>query len=135
MKSLTICLLLVAIFVVARANGTRFALKSHPPTSQRSAGTTDLYEQGRRVFGNRCGKCHDEDAAKKLPDGTTLVQRLAESKDPEALAGTRLKRMNEEDRQAVREYLNELIRRYGSSNPSNSQPKISRPTWSPIKGE
>lgn len=123
MKSLTTCLLLVAIFVVARANSTRFALKSHLPTSQRSADTTDLYEQGRTVFGNRCGKCHDEDAAKKLPDGTSLVQRLAESKDPEALAGTRLKKMNEQDRRAVWAYLNVLVGRYRSPTPNKSESK------------
>ena len=126
MKSFTICLLLVAIFVVARPNGTRFALKSHLPTSRTSAGTTDLYEQGRTVFGNRCGKCHDEDAAKKLPDGTSLVQRLAESKDPEALAGTRLKKMNEQDRRAVWAYLNVLVGRYRSPtlNKSESKPPV-----------
>lgn len=128
MKSLTTCLLLVTIFAVARANGTRFALKSHLPTSQRSADTTDLYEQGRTVFGNRCGKCHDEDAAKKLPDGTSLVQRLAESKDPEALAGTRLKKMNEQDRRAVWAYLNVLVGRYRSPrlNKSESKPPVPR---------
>jgi hypothetical protein len=37
------------------------------------------------------------------------------------LADTRLKRMSEGDRQAVHTYLNELIRRYRSTKPSNIQ--------------
>src|SRR5260370_19280520 len=105
MKRLTTCLLLVTILILPRSNRTRFALKSHLPASQRSADTTDLYEQGRTAFRNRCGKCHDEDAAKKLPDGTILVQRLAGDQDPEARACTTLTKMEETDRPTVCAYL------------------------------
>ena len=126
MKSLATCLLLATIFVMPRVNRAQFAMILHLPPSQRSGDATDLYERGRTVFGNRCGKCHDEDAAKKLPDGTSLVQRLAESKDPEALAGTRLKKMNEQDRRAVWAYLNVLVGRYRSPglNKSESKPPV-----------
>ena len=121
MKGLTTLFLFVAIFVSSEKGATRFAMASLGPVAQQSQDAARPYELGRRIFVSRCATCHDEDAAKKLPDGTSLVQRLAESKDPDALADTRLKRMSQGDRQAVHTYLNELIRRYRSSKPSNSQ--------------
>src|SRR5260370_14211267 len=96
MKRLTTCLLLVTILILPRSNRTRFALKSHLPASQRSADTTDLYEQGRTAFRNRCGKCHEEDAAKKLPDGTSLVQRLSEHKYTLEPADTHSTKLNKQ---------------------------------------
>ena len=122
-KSMTILFLLVTIFVSSGKKVTPFVMAAHEQAPQQAQNATGAYESGRRIFVSRCAKCHDEDAARKLPDGTSLVQRLAESKDPDALAGTRLKRMSEEDRQAMRAYLNELIRRYRSSKLSNSQSK------------
>ena len=121
MKGLTTLFLFVAIFVSSGKEAAWLAMALLGPAAQQSKDATGPYESGRRIFVSRCAKCHDEDAAKKLPDGTSLVQRLAESKDPDALADTRLKRMSEGDRQAVHTYLNELIRRYRSSKPSNSQ--------------
>jgi len=67
-----------------------------------------LRQQGKNVFVERCAKCHDSDAAKKLPDGTTLLQRLAASKDLEARLGTRLKQPQE--RHAVTVYIESLMR-------------------------
>jgi mono/diheme cytochrome c family protein len=82
---------------------------------QRSApaplGDVSLQEQGRKVFVSHCGKCHDEDANKKLPDGTTLISRLAVSKDPKALLATRLKSMSEADRRGVSLYMDGLLAR------------------------
>ena len=112
MKGLKTLLLLVTIFALGETKATPLAPASQQPHA------TASYEQGRKIFADNCAKCHDEDAAKKLPDGTTLVQRLAEAKDPEALAGTRLKKMNEEDRQAVLAYLDVLIKRYRSAKPN-----------------
>jgi mono/diheme cytochrome c family protein len=63
----------------------------------------DMKEAGHKIFVERCAKCHDENAAKLLPDGTSLVLRLARSKDPLELLATRLK--NEEERRAVMLYL------------------------------
>jgi mono/diheme cytochrome c family protein len=121
MKGLASFLLFVAVVVSSEKEAARLAMASLGPAAQQSQEATGPYATGRRIFVTRCAKCHDEDAAKKLPDGTSLVQRLAESKDPDALAATRLKRMSEGDRRAVHAYLNELIRRYRSSKP-NSQP-------------
>src|SRR2546425_13288055 len=66
-----------------------------------------LYEKGKRIFVSRCAKCHDEDASKKLPGGTTLVERLALTRDPEARLGTRLK--DTQERHAVMIYMDDLI--------------------------
>jgi mono/diheme cytochrome c family protein len=71
-----------------------------------------LREQGKQVFASRCGKCHDADAAKKLPDGTTLLARLAGSKDPKALLATRLKSMSEQDGREVALYMEDLLARF-----------------------
>ena len=62
---------------------------------------------GKSIFVSRCAKCHDEDANKKLPDGTTLLGRLAKNNDPEGRLGTRLK--NEQERHQVFIYLQSLM--------------------------
>lgn len=71
--------------------------------------TTLANDQGKAIFSGRCGKCHDADASKKLPDGTTLLGRLAKNKDPETRLATRLK--NEQERHQVFLYLQPLIER------------------------
>ena len=77
-----------------------------------SAGDTALREQGKKVFVERCAQCHDADASRKLPDGSTMLQRLAANKDPESRLGTRLKQPKE--RHAVMIYIEDLLK---SSNP------------------
>lgn len=67
-------------------------------------------DQGRSIFVGRCAKCHDADANRKLPDGTTLLERLAKTQDAKALLATRLK--NERERDAVMLYLRPLIDRF-----------------------
>ena len=73
-----------------------------------SSGDTALREQGKKIFVERCAQCHDADAARKLPDGTTLLQRLAANKDPESRLGTRLKQPQE--RHAVTVYIESLLK-------------------------
>ena len=76
-----------------------------PPPAGTDASLRNL---GKQVFTNRCGKCHDADASKKLADGSTLLSRLSASKDPKALLGTRLKSMSPEDARGVALYVEEL---------------------------
>jgi mono/diheme cytochrome c family protein len=71
-----------------------------------------LRQQGKQVFVSQCAKCHDADAAKKLPDGSTLVARLAANKDPKARLATRLKNMSEQDSRGVVLYMEDLIARF-----------------------
>jgi mono/diheme cytochrome c family protein len=89
-----------------------------------SAGTSDdaMRERGKQIFSNKCAQCHDADAAKKLPDGTTLLARLAASSDPRARLATRLNKMSNEDHQAVVFYVEELIARYRSDQKTTAPP-------------
>jgi mono/diheme cytochrome c family protein len=78
-------------------------------TAQTQAATSAANDQGKgkAIFNGRCGTCHDADASKKLPDGTTLLVRQARNKDPESGLATRLK--NEQERHQVFLYLQPLI--------------------------
>jgi len=101
------------ILVVAATLGGVVGLNS-----QSSAPSTDNAaprDQGRRVFTEHCGKCHDADALKKLSDGSTLLTRLSASKDSQTLLGTRLKTMTAADRRAVSFYVGELLSEFQSS--------------------
>jgi mono/diheme cytochrome c family protein len=80
-----------------------------------------LREHGRQVFTDKCGKCHDADATKKLPDGSTLLERLAARKDPQAKLATRLKSMNEQDARGVALYVEELIERFRAAQKTSAQ--------------
>ena len=87
-------------------------------TAQTQAVTSAANGPGKAIFTGRCGKCHDADASKKLPDGTTLLARLAKNKDPEMRLATRLK--NEQERHQVFLYLQPMIERERSSTPGNA---------------
>ncbi len=76
-------------------------------TAQTQPTASTSNDQGKAIFSGRCGKCHDADASKKLPDGTTLLARLAKNKDPETRLATRLK--NEQERHQVFLYLQPMI--------------------------
>ncbi len=77
-------------------------------------------DQGKTVFTSQCGQCHDADGSKKLPDGTTLLARLAKNKDPETRLATRLK--NEQERHQVFLYLQPMIERERSSASAKKTP-------------
>jgi mono/diheme cytochrome c family protein len=77
--------------------------------AQTQSATSAANDPGKAIFTSRCGTCHDSDASKKLPDGTTLLGRLAKNKDPETRLATRLK--NEQERHQVFLYLQPMIER------------------------
>jgi mono/diheme cytochrome c family protein len=78
-----------------------------------------VLERGKQIFTSHCGKCHDANAAKVLPDGTTLLARLAANKDPNARLATRLKSMPEQDGRAVVLYVDDLIARFQAAQNGN----------------
>lgn len=98
MKSILLALLIVALLPWNVA-----AVGQNPPESPAAS------DPGKAIFSERCGKCHDADASKKLPDGTTLLARLAKNKDPETRLATRLK--NDQERHQVFLYLEPMIER------------------------
>ncbi|HEX7287400.1 MAG TPA: hypothetical protein VF532_14530 [Candidatus Angelobacter sp.] len=71
-------------------------------------------DDGKKIFVARCAKCHDDDMNKKLHDGSTLLARLAASKDPRSRLGTRIKDPAERD--AVMEYFQQLVVRSSREN-------------------
>ena len=86
---------------------SHFAKAFSGDSAQAEPADAALREQGKKIFVARCAQCHDANASKKLPDGTTLLQRLAARKDPEARLGTRLKQP--QDRHAVMVYIDSLL--------------------------
>jgi mono/diheme cytochrome c family protein len=107
MRVLGITLLTAAVFA-----GVQPWAQSPSPSSADEAASRDL---GKQVFTSQCGKCHDADAAKKLPDGSTLLARLAASKDMKALLSTRTKKMSAQDAQGVYLYMEDLLAKYRAS--------------------
>jgi len=95
-------------------------LCTHAALSQNSANTVAAGEQGKAIFVSRCAKCHDADARRKLPDGTTLLRRLAEKQDRRAALATRLK--NTQERDAVFLYLQPLIDHWHPPQGQHDQP-------------
>ena len=83
------------------------AADSATPISEAGSKSVAILEQGKKIFVARCAQCHNDDANKKLPDGSTLLRRLAQSKDPEARLGTRLK--DPQERHAVMIYVDSLL--------------------------
>jgi mono/diheme cytochrome c family protein len=90
--------------------------------SQAPANDAALRDLGKQVFTTQCGKCHDADAAKKLPDGSTLLARLAASKDMKALLSTRTKKMSAQEAQGVHLYMDDLVAKYRTSQASPEHP-------------
>jgi mono/diheme cytochrome c family protein len=82
-------------------------------TQQTETPTVVVNDRGKAIFTSRCATCHDADAGKKLPDGTTLLSRLAKNTDPETRLATRLK--NEQERHQVFLYLQPMIERERSA--------------------
>jgi mono/diheme cytochrome c family protein len=69
-----------------------------------------LAAEGKKVFVARCAKCHDENAAKKLPDGSNLLERLGKSKEPKTRLATRIS--DPDELRAVAAYIAELLARH-----------------------
>jgi mono/diheme cytochrome c family protein len=75
--------------------------------AQNAAPASARVSEGKKIFVARCAKCHDDDASKKLPDGSTLLDRLARSKSAKARLATRIK--DEDEQRAVAAYVAELL--------------------------
>jgi len=110
MRTLTAVLLITVCFA-----SSLWAQSSPSKSTDNDAASRDL---GKQVFTTQCGKCHDADAAKKLPDGSTLLTRLAASKDMKALLSTRTKKMSAQDAQGVHLYVEDLVAKYRVSQSS-----------------
>jgi mono/diheme cytochrome c family protein len=111
MRRIPLILLGTATAILLLSLGANPAAHSATYSNDDSA----VREKGKQIFTAKCGQCHDADAAKKLPDGSTLLARLAASKDPEARLATRLNKMSEEDHHAVVVYVADLLAQYAAT--------------------
>jgi mono/diheme cytochrome c family protein len=100
-------------FIVLVVAFSPFLPAQYPVMLPVSAEDAAASAQGKAIFVSRCAKCHDDDANKKLPDGTTLLARLRQNKDPEGRLGTRLK--NPQERHQVMMYMQSLFERQASA--------------------
>jgi len=107
--------------VLAIALASIFAIASDKETMQSDSRETAVRAQGKNIFVSRCAQCHDDNASKKLPDGTTLLKRLENKKDLEKRLQTRLK--NPEESHAVALYISDLLGRSPFSVAAQSSSK------------
>ena len=114
MKNFLIALIsLIGLTLVIGVRGKLHAQGAMPAKGASAVATVSL---GKKVFVARCSSCHGEDASKGLPDGTSLVERLAGKDDlPAALAG-RLRKLPEQEQHAVLLYVNGLVDSFRSSH-------------------
>jgi mono/diheme cytochrome c family protein len=97
----------LAVLFIATAG--LFSTLVRPQSTAPQSADAAQRELGKQAFTSHCGKCHDADAAKKLPDGTTLVARLAANKDPKARLATRTKSLSEQEARSIDVYMEDLI--------------------------
>jgi mono/diheme cytochrome c family protein len=91
-------------------------------SSSASSQDQAVRDRGKQLFSSKCAQCHDVDASKKLPDGTTLLARLAVNKDPRARLMTRLNKISDEDARAVIFYVEELVAHYRAGQKTSADP-------------
>jgi len=113
MSTLAVSAMALALFLLPLASGAQSPSSLPSPVG--------LREHGRQVFADKCGTCHDADAAKKLPDGSTLLERLAARQDPQVKLATRLKSMSEQDARGVSLYMEGLIEQFRVAKKTSGQ--------------
>jgi mono/diheme cytochrome c family protein len=99
------------------------AVSSPTQSSPSQAAEASQREIGKQAFTSHCGKCHDADAAKRLPDGTTLLARLAANKDPKARLATRTKSLSEQEARGIDLYMEDLIARFQAAQKNPPAPR------------
>lgn len=91
--------------------GCRGKLLAQAQETKPGEGTTAVatLSLGKKVFVARCSSCHGADASKTLPDGTSLVERLAGKNDVKAALAGRLRKLPEQEQRTVLLYVNSLV--------------------------
>src|SRR2546421_9493924 len=69
----------------------------------------DLLAAGKKLFVDRCAKCHDERGDKPLKTGLPLSQRELSGEQLARVASGRLKDSPDEDKRAVTLYISTLL--------------------------
>jgi mono/diheme cytochrome c family protein len=114
MKRVTLgaALLLVSLSVATMIQGrgdARLGLQAKPIATEEERGR--LLATGKKIFVERCAKCHDERGDKPLKTGLPLSQReLSDEEIARAVSG-RLKDAPDEEKRAVALYVSSFMKR------------------------
>jgi mono/diheme cytochrome c family protein len=114
MKRITIGALLFLLWgsAIRLVNARRDA---EPRSQAKSATPSNDQERllaiGRRVFVQRCAKCHDERGNKPLKTGPPLSERKLADDEIARMVSGRLKSASEEERRAVALYISSFMKK------------------------
>jgi mono/diheme cytochrome c family protein len=102
--------LLVAELVHARRD-PRLGLQAKPVATDEERGK--LFARGKKIFVERCAKCHDERGDKPLKTGLPLSQRELSDEEIASAVSGRLKDAPDEEKRAVALYVSSFMKRKG----------------------
>jgi mono/diheme cytochrome c family protein len=100
--------LLVAELVHARRDA-RLGLQAKPVVTDEERGK--LLTTGKKLFVERCAKCHDERGDKPLKTGLPLSQRELSDEEIASAVFGRLKNAPDEEKRAVAFYVSSFMKR------------------------
>ena len=100
-----VLLLCVAGFIPAA--GQWHSMPSTLPSEEKPDSTLIV---GKKLFVERCGRCHDERGDKPLASGPPLNERKLTREGIERAVGSRLRDKTEEERRAVVAYIESFLK-------------------------
>ena len=104
-----VLLLLPLVVVVHGRRDARLGLQTKPVATDEER--DKLLAKGKKIFVDRCAKCHDEHGDKPLKTGLPLNQReLSDEEIVRAVSG-RLKDAPDEDKRGVALYVSSFMKR------------------------
>jgi mono/diheme cytochrome c family protein len=98
----------VAELVHARGDA-RLGLQAKPVVTDEERGK--LLATGKKLFVERCAKCHDERGDKALKTGPPLSQRELSDEEIARAVSERLKNAPDEEKRAVARYVSSFMKR------------------------
>ena len=104
---LTLCLLTSLLLASLKSNG-------QGPQSTSPSGADErerVLVLGKKLFVERCARCHDEHGDKRLKSGPPLSERNLSEQDIARLASGRLKDAPDAEKRAVALYVSSLMKR------------------------
>jgi mono/diheme cytochrome c family protein len=102
----SVLLIVSALFLVATADDAQPPKPQAPPAEEMAR----LRAIGRDLFVARCGRCHDADGSKPLPQGPPLNQRKVSADRLTRMLNSRLKDVTDEQRRAVKLHITSFMK-------------------------
>ena len=105
-----VLLLLSSSAELIHARGhARLDLQAKPAATEEERGK--LFATGKKIFVERCAKCHDERGDKPLKTGLPLSQRKLSDEEITSTVSGRLKDAPDEEKRAVALYVSSFMKR------------------------